>query len=82
MAGGNLFCSVEAEEQHLPYAFETLGDHLWLFSTDYPHNGSPWPNGVPMIDEKALSESAKVRLLGENATRFLPRLAGVVAAKA
>ena len=78
VAGGNLFCSVEADEEHIAYAVETLGDHLWLFSTDYPHNGSPWPNGVPLITEKAISERAKIKLFGENAHRFLPRLAGVV----
>ena len=78
VAGGNLFCSVEAEETHVAYAVETLGEHLWLFSTDYPHNGSPWPNGVPLIAEKAMPESAKIKLFGENALRFLPRLAGVV----
>ena len=77
LADGNLFCSVEAEEVHVPYAVESLGDHIWLFSTDYPHNGSPWPNGVPMIAEMAMPETAKVKLLGENADRFLPRLAGV-----
>jgi len=74
---GNLFCSVEAGEKHIEYAVETLGEHPWLFSTDYPHHGSPWPNAVPLIREKTMSESAKVKLLGDNAIRFLPRLAAV-----
>ncbi|HWP60261.1 MAG TPA: amidohydrolase family protein [Candidatus Acidoferrales bacterium] len=72
--GGNLFCSVEAGEKHIPYAIEALGDHLWLFSTDYPHHGSAWPNAVPLIWEKPLSERAKIKLLAENALRFLPGL--------
>jgi uncharacterized protein len=76
VASGQFFCSVEAEEEHLGYAVETLGEEIWLFSTDYPHPGTPWPDGVPMIAERTeLSESAKVKMLGENATRFLPRLA-------
>lgn len=82
VAAGNLFCSIEADEEHIGYAIETLGEHPWLFSTDYPHNGSPWPNAVPMVAGKAIAESAKVKLLGENAHRFLPQLAGVAAASA
>jgi predicted TIM-barrel fold metal-dependent hydrolase len=76
---GNLFCSVEAGENHIAYAVEALGEHPWLFSTDYPHHGSAWPNAVPLIWEKAMSESAKIKLLGDNAIRFLPRLAASVA---
>jgi predicted TIM-barrel fold metal-dependent hydrolase len=78
---GNLFCSVEAGEKHIAYAVETLGEHPWLFSTDYPHHGSAWPNAVPLICEKAMSESAKIKLLGDNAIRFLPRLAAVAKEK-
>ena len=76
---GNLFCSVEAGEKHIVYAVEALGEHPWLFSTDYPHHGSAWPDAVPLIWEKAMSESAKIKLLGDNAVRFLPRLAASVA---
>ncbi len=72
---GNLFCAVEAGEKHIAYAVETLGEHPWLFSTDYPHHGSAWPNAVPLICEKPMAESAKIKLLGDNALRFLPRLA-------
>ena len=82
VADGNFFCSIEADEEHVGYAIETLGEHPWLFSTDYPHNGSPWPNGVPIVAGKAIPESAKIMLLGENAKRFLPQLAGVTAAAA
>ena len=77
VAGGNFFCSVEADEKHIGYAVENLGTHLWLFSTDYPHNGSSWPNGTSLIAEQAIPEDAKVKMLGENGTRFLPRLAGI-----
>ncbi|MEE9606959.1 MAG: amidohydrolase family protein [Myxococcota bacterium] len=76
-AGGQLFCAAEADEEHTPYAIESLGEDIWLFSTDYPHGGSPWPDGVKLITEQDMPESAKVKLLGTNALRFLPRLAGV-----
>jgi predicted TIM-barrel fold metal-dependent hydrolase len=71
---GNLFCSIEAEEKHIAYAVATLGEHPWLFSTDYPHHGSAWPNAVPLIREQAMPESAKIKLLRDNGIRFLPRL--------
>ena len=77
VASGQLFCSVEADEEHIAYAVECLGEDVFLFSTDYPHGGSPWPDGVPLIAEQKMPESAKVKLFGENALRFLPRLAAV-----
>ncbi len=75
VAGGQLFCSVDADETEIEHAVEVLGEDLWLFSTDYPHPGTPWPDGVPMItDRTGLSEGAKIKMLGQNAERFLPRL--------
>jgi len=76
VADGKLFCSTEADEKHIGYAMETLGEDIWLFSTDYPHTGSSWPNGVPLTVAKAIPETARVKLFEENAVRFLPRLAG------
>jgi predicted TIM-barrel fold metal-dependent hydrolase len=72
---GHLFCSVEAGEKHIGYAVESLGDHPWLFTTDYPHHGSAWPNAVPMILAQPISDRAKNKLLKDNGVRFLPRLA-------
>jgi predicted TIM-barrel fold metal-dependent hydrolase len=80
LSDGNLFCSVEADEKHIVYAVEVLGEHPWLFSTDYPHHGSAWPNAVPLIANKAMLEGTKIKLLRDNALRFLPRLAPSVAA--
>ena len=81
VASDQLFVSVEADEEHLPYAVETFGEHLWMFSTDYPHGGTPWPDGVPLITGMDMTESAKLGILGANALRFLPKLANVPAAK-
>lgn len=76
VAGGQLFCSVEADETQIEHAVEELGQHIWLFSTDYPHNGTSWPDGVPSITRRqGLTESAKIDMLGANAKRFLPKLA-------
>jgi len=75
VASGQLFCSIEPDEEHIAYAVEELGEHLWLFSTDYPHGGTCWPRGVSLIAEQDMLESAKRKILAENAKRFLPRLA-------
>jgi hypothetical protein len=81
LAEGRLLCSVEPGEEHLEYAVETLGEDVWLFSTDYPHQGSPWPDGVPQIVERTgLSESAKVKMLGGNALRLFARMQAPVPA--
>jgi predicted TIM-barrel fold metal-dependent hydrolase len=75
IAEGRLFCSVETGEEHLEYAVETLGEDIWLFATDYPHQGSPWPDGVPQIVERTgLTESAKLKMLGGNALRLFARM--------
>ena len=76
VASGQVFCSIEADEVQLEHAVRVLGDHIWLFSTDYPHTGTCWPEGARLIGERSgLSESAKSKMLGENAKRFLPLLA-------
>ncbi|MEA2641871.1 MAG: uncharacterized protein QOF51_3265 [Chloroflexota bacterium] len=81
IAEGRLYCSVDPGEEHLAYGVETLGEDIWLFTTDYPHQGSPWPDGVPLIvDRTDLPESAKIKMLGENALRMFPRIAAKVPA--
>ena len=60
-----------ADEEHIDYAVEALGEDIWLFSTDYPHGGTCWPEGVPLITERPIAESAKLKMLGGNAERFM-----------
>jgi uncharacterized protein len=75
VASGQLFCSIESEERQIEHAVEDLGEDIWLFTTDYPHPGTSWPDGLPQISERTgLSESAKIKMLGQNAKRFLPRI--------
>ena len=77
VAGGQVFCAIDPDEGQLAHCVEELGEHVWLYSTDYPHPPAPWPEGVRMItDQTNLSESAKIKMLGENAMRMCPRLAG------
>lgn len=77
IAEGRLFHAVESDERYLAHCIEALGEEMWLFATDYPHIGSPWPDGVPNIANRSdLSERVKTKILGANALRLCPRLAG------
>jgi predicted TIM-barrel fold metal-dependent hydrolase len=77
VAEGRFYVSIEAEEALIEHAVDELGDEIFLFATDYPHQGSPWPNGVKFVTEReGLSEASKEKILGGNALRFCPRLAG------
>jgi hypothetical protein len=77
LAEGRLFHAVESGERYIEHCVEELGEDVWLFATDYPHTGSPWPDGVQQITERPrLSDRAKHKILGENALRLCPRLAG------
>lgn len=76
IADGQVFCAVDTEEREIGHCVELLGDHVLMFSTDYPHSGNPWPDGVRQIaDRTDISETAKIKILGDNAVRFLPRIA-------
>ena len=75
VAEGRLFHAVEGADRQLPHCIEEFGDDMWLFSTDYPHTGSPWPFGVSEVtDRQNLSEEAKCKILGSNALRLCTRI--------
>ena len=68
---GNWFFSTEPEEEMLPYVLEHLGDDLVMFASDYPHWDGMFPYAVSTIrNRKDLSESAKKKILTDNAKRF------------
>jgi len=75
LAAGQLFHAVEPGERYVQHCVEELGEDVWLFATDYPHTGSPWPYGVQKMSERPeLAESAKIKILGANAQRLCPRI--------
>ncbi len=75
ISDGRYAHALDTWETSIKQSVESLGEDLWLFSTDYPHKGTQWPRGVQQIVElPGLSDSAKRKILGENAIRFCPRL--------
>lgn len=68
---GRIFFGCEPGEYHIPHVIAELGDGCLLFSSDYPHGDSKWPETVRMIrDVPGVSASAQGKILGENAARF------------
>lgn len=73
---GQVQVGIFPDEVALGLCVDALGEDCWIFTTDYPHGGSVWPDGVPMIAERTdISERAKIKMLGENAQKFCPRMA-------
>jgi predicted TIM-barrel fold metal-dependent hydrolase len=77
VAEGRLFHAVEGGDQQLNNCIEALGEDIWLFATDYPHTGSPWPFGVNEVTDRSdMAADVKNKILGANAMRLCPRIAG------
>ncbi|MDP6633129.1 MAG: amidohydrolase family protein [Dehalococcoidales bacterium] len=54
-----------------PYAMERVGADQALFASDYPHWDGMFPHVVSTIrGRKDISESAKRKILGENAKKL------------
>ncbi len=72
---GRYFHAVDTWERTVQHCVDSLGEGIWLFATDYPHKGTQWPNGVEQITNlPGLSDSAKRKILGENALALCPRI--------
>jgi predicted TIM-barrel fold metal-dependent hydrolase len=75
IAEGRYFHGIDSWERSLEFCVEELGEDMWLFASDWPHGDTAWPEAVPQtVDRPRLTESAKRKLLGENAMRLCPRL--------
>ena len=75
LASGQLFHGITTGEESLRFAMEEFGEDIWLFTTDFPHRGSPWPNGVQeTVDPTWMTDSGRRKVLGENALRFFKRI--------
>jgi uncharacterized protein len=66
-----LFFSCDPDEAALPLAVEFLGEERIIYASDYPHHDAKFPHSVQMIwEHPKLSESAKKKILGVNATHL------------
>jgi predicted TIM-barrel fold metal-dependent hydrolase len=59
------------EESTLPYVAERIGPDKLLYSSDYPHWDTSWPNSVRTVMKRNdISDLQKSQFLGKNPQRF------------
>jgi predicted TIM-barrel fold metal-dependent hydrolase len=82
--GPQFFQSIQLHEGELSLrqAIEALGDETLMFATDYPHSESWFPKSVDAIlGWTSLSETARRKLLWDNAVRCYRRYGARAAAQ-
>jgi uncharacterized protein len=71
IASGQVALTCEPEEESLPYVLETMGSHLIMYASDYPHWDCEFPESVRMLASiPGLTEEQKRRVLGRNAIQW------------
>ena len=71
--------SVEPDEEPAKYAIDWVGGDRMVFSTDYPHGDSKYPEAVSSFIELAIPDEEKKKILWDNCAS-LYNLAGVPSA--
>ncbi len=66
----NCFLNIEADEDPAKYYIDWFGDDNLIFSTDYPHADSLYPNSVKRFLELPLSDDSKQKILWDNCCRL------------
>lgn len=64
------FTSVEADEEPGKYAIDWIGDDNIVFSTDYPHFDSRYPESVEMLLTLGFPEESLRKILWDNCARL------------
>ena len=62
--------SVEPDEEPAKYAIDFVGSDQLVFSTDYPHGDSRYPEAVNAFFELGISDEDKRKILWDNCARF------------
>jgi uncharacterized protein len=71
MTNGQFYYAFELEESTLPYVAERVGSDKLLYSSDYPHWDTSWPNTVRTVRERQdITEAQKKQFLSDNVQRF------------
>jgi predicted TIM-barrel fold metal-dependent hydrolase len=64
------FVSVEPDETPVKHMIEDFGSDQLVFSTDYPHGDSRYPEAVSSFLELPLSDEDRRKILWDNCARF------------
>jgi predicted TIM-barrel fold metal-dependent hydrolase len=64
------FLSIECDETPAGLAVQGLGEDYFVFSTDYPHADSKYPEAADRFLQLPLSASAQRRILWDNCARL------------
>ena len=64
------FLSVEAEEDTVKDYVSWLGDDSLVFSTDYPHADSKFPESLPYFQRLPLADASRRKVLWSNCARL------------
>src|SRR5947209_20223301 len=62
--------SIEPDERPARYMIDEFGSDQLVFSTDYPHGDSRYPEAVEAFLELPLSDEDKRKILWDNCARF------------
>lgn len=62
----NCFLGVEADEDTVKYYVEEFGDDNLVFSTDYPHGDSKFPDALKAFLKLPLSDESKQKIIWDN----------------
>ena len=64
------FASVEADEELAKYVIDYMGNDRLVFSTDFPHPDSKWPNAVEGFLQLPIGDEDKKRILWDNCAQY------------
>ncbi len=64
------FVSIECDEEPAKYAIDWMGDDHIVFSTDFPHPDSKFPDSVDKFLSLPLSDESKRKLLWDNCASY------------
>lgn len=70
MKSEQCYFSSDPDEKLIPLAIEFLGEDRIIYASDYPHWDCRFPGTVDEILKQKISDSAKAKILGENAKRL------------
>jgi uncharacterized protein len=71
MASDQFFYAFELEESTLPYVIDRIGSDKLLYSSDYPHWDTSWPNTVKKFrTRKDVSDACKRQIAWANPQEF------------